>query len=89
MVGDQSKVSFTNSGMSTFKYVPASPSSSNPSRKFYHRVWYEYTPEDLEHLSPAVRQGDVGYWRWEGLDPYKDSTAPKDVYGEPYLITRF
>ena len=89
MVGDQSKVSFTNSGMSTFKYVPASASSSDPSRKFYYRVWHEYTPEDLETILPAARQGDVGYWSWEGLDPYKDSTAPKDVYGEPYLITRF
>lgn len=90
MVGNQSKVSFTSSGMSTFKYVHASASSSNPSRKFYYRVWYEYTPEDLEHLSPAVRQGDIGYWSWEGLDPYKDnSAAPEPVYGEPYLITRF
>ena len=86
MMGSKSKVSFTNSGMSTFKYVPAPSSSSSPSRKTYQREWYEYTSDDLETLSPAVRQGDVGYWKWSGLNPYNDSDAS---YGEPYLITRF
>lgn len=86
MVGSKSKVSFTSSGMSTFKYVPAPSSSSSPNRKTYQREWHEYTPDELEILSPAVRQGDIGYWKWVGLNPYNDSDTS---YGEPYLITRF
>ena len=29
--------------LSTFKYVPASNSSSSPSRKFYQRKWHKYS----------------------------------------------
>lgn len=89
MVGNKSKVSFTSSGMSTFKYVPPSSSSSSPGQKTYQRIWHEYTKEELEILSPAVRQGDIGYWAWNGPNPYNDPEAPNTVYGEPYLITRF
>ena len=62
MMGSKSKVSFTNSGMSTFKYVHAPSSSSSPSRKTYQREWHEYTPDELEMILPSARQGDVGYW---------------------------